>query len=48
MRQLQNDPEKNVLSTKTIAQICRLTVYLLMDELIYGNRARAHENQHHS
>ena len=31
MRQLQNDLEKNVLSTKTIAQICRLTVYLLMD-----------------
>jgi hypothetical protein len=31
MRQLQNEPEKSGLSIKTIAQICRLTVHLLMD-----------------
>ena len=34
MRQLQNDPEKNqVFLPRTIAQIRRLTVYLLMDLL---------------
>ena len=34
MRQLQNEPEKLRYFYQTIAQICRLTVHLLMDRLI--------------
>ena len=34
MRQLQNEPEKLRSFYQTIAQICRLTVHLLMDRLI--------------
>ena len=40
MRQLQNDPENQVFLPRTIAQVCRLTVHLLMDRLSVAPEAK--------